>query len=62
MTTVDDLDDAAVLAALQELTIEIHATLPADQQEAVSSQEEARLALAALLDHEHASELAERRS
>jgi hypothetical protein len=60
MTTVDDLDDAAVLAALQELTTEIHATLPADQQEAVSSQEEARLALAALIDHEHASELAER--
>jgi len=60
MTTVDDLDDAAVLAALQELTTEIRATLPADQQEAVSSQEEAQLALAALVDQEHASELAER--
>jgi hypothetical protein len=60
MTTVNDLDDAAVLAALQELTAEIRATLPADQQQAVSSEEEARLALAALLDHEHAPELAER--
>jgi hypothetical protein len=59
MTTVNDLDDAAVLAALQELTAKIRAMLPVDQQEAVSSQEEARLALAALLDHEHAMELAE---
>jgi hypothetical protein len=60
MTTVDDLDDAAVLAALQVLTVEIRATLPAEQQEAISSQEEARLALAALLDQEQAPELAER--
>jgi hypothetical protein len=57
--SVDDLDDAAVLAALQELTAELREALPADQREAVSSQEEAQLALAAVLDPGNAESMAE---
>jgi hypothetical protein len=58
--SVSELDDTAVLAALQEITSEIREELPADQQEAVSSQEDALLALAAVLDSESAASLAER--
>jgi len=54
-----NLDDAEVLAALQELTAEIRETLSTDQREAVRSAEEARLALATLLAPEQAQDLAE---
>ncbi|GAB7193422.1 hypothetical protein NUM3379_41320 [Kineococcus sp. NUM-3379] len=47
--SVDRLDDATVLSALQELTEELRNRLPEDQRRAVATAEDARLALAAWL-------------
>lgn len=58
--SVSELDDATVLAALQELTARIREDLSADQQQAVTTQEEAQLALASIIDPGDAAAIARR--